>query len=213
MKLLLIIILLLPVTLINAQKIGELAPEKPPEIFPDNTFGVDIMFSEGGFGLGTFYRRALSQKLTGFADFSISESKDEKEVELVDIFGQLRTPGKKNRVFMMPLFVGLQYRLFENVLTDNLRPYFNIGVGPNFVFTTPYEKEFFNSFGDAHIHYAVGGYVGFGANFGLSKSNLLGVNLRYYLTHFFGEGVENLAGRLRNDIGAFYLTINVGFMY
>jgi hypothetical protein len=206
-------ILLITCLNVNAQGIGELAPEKQPEVFPDNTFGIDIMFCEGGFGFGTFYRRQLTQKLTAFTDFSISESKDEKEFEYVDYFGNTYTVGKKNRVFLLPINFGLQYRLFENVISDNLRPYLNAGVGPTMVLTTPYEREFFNAFGKAHALYTLGSYFGFGANFGLDKSSLVGINLRYYIIHFFNEGVESLDGRFKKDLGGVYLTINIGMMY
>ncbi|GAB4294323.1 MAG: hypothetical protein Kow0098_15850 [Ignavibacteriaceae bacterium] len=198
---------------IYSQGIGELAPEKEPEVFPDNAFGVDIMFGEGGFGLGTFYRRQLDENFTAFTDFSISEAKDEREFEYIDFFGNTFTVGKKNRVFLFPLNFGLQYRLFRESISDNLRPYINAGIGPTLVLTTPYSKEFFDAFGDAHANYAVGGYVGFGANFGLDKSSLIGLNFRYYNIHFFDEGVESLEGRFKKDIGSFFLTINFGFMY
>ncbi|MEW6194039.1 MAG: hypothetical protein AB1521_02660 [Bacteroidota bacterium] len=208
-----IIFLLLPLTAINAQRIGELAPEKPPEIFPDNIWGADIMFGEGGFGLGTFLRKNFSQEITGFVDISISESKDEREVEYIDYWGNKFTIGKVNRVFLIPLNFGIQYRLFTESLTDNLRPYINAGVGPTLAVSTPYDQEFFSAFGDAKAHYAAGGYIGLGANFGLSKSNLVGLNVRYYYVHIFGEGVENLEGRLRKSFGHFYLTLNLGIMY
>lgn len=199
---------------VNAQGIGELAPEKPLEIFPDNAFGLDIMFSEGGFGFGSFYRRQLSQKFTFFSDFSISEAKDEKEFEYYDFYtNQTYTVGKKNRVFLLPLNFGMQYRLFENVISDNLRPYLNAGVGPTMVVTTPYDREFFNAFGKAHAQYALGSYFGFGANFGLDKSSLVGINVRYYVIHFFDKGVESLHGRFKKNLGGVYLTINIGTMY
>ncbi len=44
-------ILLITFLNVNAQEIGELAPPKQPEDFPNNAFGMDLMFSEGGFGL------------------------------------------------------------------------------------------------------------------------------------------------------------------
>jgi len=200
-------------TMISAQKIGETAPEKPSEDFPDNSWGMDIMFGEGGFGLGTFMRKEFNRELTGFVDLSISESKDDKEVEYVDYFGQTYVLGKKNRVFMVPITFGVQYRLFADDITDNLRPYVNAGVGPSIILTTPYEKEFFNAFGDTQSKIAVGGYVGFGANFGLSKSNLVGLNMRYYYTKLPGSGVENLEGRQRTSISSFYITLNLGLMY
>lgn len=200
------------------QEIGKLAPERPPEEFPSNSWGVDLMFGEGGFGIGTFFRKDFSNDITGFVDVSYSESKDDREFQYIDYFGNTFTVGKLNRVFLVPLNFGLQYRLFSSELTSNLRPYLNFGVGPTMVITTPYEKdneivEFFKSFSYAQAKYAAGGYVGFGANFGSSKSNLIGINLRYYYIHLFGEGVENLKGRLRTDISHFYLTINLGIMY
>jgi len=214
--LLFVVILLIPVININPQGIGEIAPEKEPVDFPDNVFGMDIMFSEGGFGLGTFYRREISDKFTLFADISLSEAKDEKEIEYIDPYdpyGTPFTPGKKNRVFLLPLNFGAQYRIFKDVIYDNLRPYINLGVGPSMVFTTPYSEEYFKAFGKAQAKYAIGGYVGFGANFGLDKSSLVGINLRYYIVHFFDDGVESLYGRYKKELGGFFLTINLGIMY
>lgn len=213
-KLLLAAIIIIPLLNVNAQEIGELAPDKKPEVFPDNTLGLDIMFSEGGFGLGGFYRRQFSDKLTGFADISLSEAKDEREIEYYDYYtNQMYTVGKQNRVFLIPVNLGVQYRLFENVIYDNLRPYLNAGIGPTMVMTTPYSKEYFDAFGDARLKVAAGGYFGFGANFGLDKSSLVGINVRYYIIQFFDKGVESLRGKYNKTLGGFFLTINLGMMY
>ncbi len=213
MKKILFAIILIPFLSLNAQKIGEMAPERTPQVFPLRTWGVDFMFSEGGFGLGTFFRYRLSSTLTAFTDISISESKDQREVEYFDYWGNKIVPNKKNRVFLLPLNFGLQQRLFSKTLADNLRPYVNFGAGPTMVFTTPYEKEFFSSFSKAHAKYTLGGYVGIGANFGSDKSNLVGINVRYYMIHFFDEGVESLENRYQKTLGGFFLTINIGMMY
>ena len=198
---------------VNAQVIGELAPEKEPMVFPNNAYGLDILFSEGGFGLGTFYHHRLTQEITAFADFSVSEAKDEQEFEYVDIYGNTYTYGKANRIFLLPLNFGIQYRLFEHAIYDNLRPYINFGVGPTMVLTTPYIKEFFNAFGSAHANYAFGSYAGFGANFGTDKSNLIGLNIRYYYIHLFNKGVESLIGKPKTNFGGVFLSINLGIMY
>jgi hypothetical protein len=213
MKKIIILLALFPFFLTNAQEIGKVVPEKEPEIFPDNAYGLDIMFGEGGPGLGAFYRHQLSRKFTLFTDISLSETKDEKEFEYIDYFGNTFTIGKKNRVFSIPVMAGLQYRLFENSINDNLRPYVNLGLGPTIVMTTPYSVEYFSAFGKAKLKYALGGYIGFGANFGLDKTNLLGINFRYYLIHFFDEGVESLYDKYRKNIGTFYVTLNLGLMY
>lgn len=213
MKKLLLILLIVPFTLINAQRIGEMAPEKPPEDFPDNMWGVDLMFGEGGFGLGTFLRHSFSNTVTGFVDFSLSEVKDDREIEYIDIFGNSFVVGKENRVFQFPLNFGIQYRMFSKTITPNLRPYVALGAGPSLIVTTPYDKEFFDAFGKAKAHYGAGGYIGLGANIGLSKTNLVGINVRYSYTRVFGEGVENLEDNLKNDIKQFSISINVGIMY
>ncbi len=213
MKNYLTVLFLFLLTNIYAQRIGELAPERPPDEFPLNAWGVDVLIGESGFGLGTFYRHSFSTKSTGFIDFSISESKDEREFEFVDYFGRTFVAGKKNRVFFLPLNLGIQYRLFENTLTDNLRPYLSGGIGPNLFITTPYALEFFDSFGKAKLNWAVGGYAGFGANFGLSKTNLVGINFRYYYAYLLNKGVENLHTKFRKEIHSFYVTLNIGLMY
>ena len=213
MKSLVYILLFIPILLINAQKIGELAPEKPPTKFPSKAWGADLMFSDGGFGLGIFFRKSFNSTISGFVDVSFSESKNPREFEYYDYYGIPHVIGKENRVFFIPLNFGVNYRLFEKVLTDNLRPYISAGVGPTFGISTPYQEEFFSSFKYAKFHYAVGGYVGFGADFGLSKSNLMGLSMRYYYAKFISKGVEHMKGSLKNDIGGFFITLNIGMMY
>lgn len=213
MKRKLLIILFIPIISAFSQKIGETAPETQLEKFPSNSWGMDVMIGEGGFGLGTFYRHAFNHKLTGFIDFSISESKDEREFEFIDYFGRVVVIGKENRVFFLPVNFGVQYRVFENELTANLRPYLNCGVGPTILVTTPYRLEYFDAFGKAQLKYAVGGYLGFGADFGLSKNNLVGLNFRYYIAYLFDRGVENLTDKYRKTITSFYVTLNIGVMY
>jgi hypothetical protein len=208
-----VLIIVIPPISLNAQRLGELAPEKPLEVFPEHAWGMDIMFGDAGFGLGTFLRKQLSTKWTAFIDISLSEGKDEREFEFIDIFGNKFVAGKKNRLFQVPLNVGLQYRLFENDIFDNLRPYLNAGVGPTLVLLTPFDQEFFNAFGDATTKFAFGGYVGFGANFGLDKSSLIGLNFRYYNSYFFNDGVEILEGKKKKNISGFFITLNLGIMY
>ncbi len=198
-RLIFLILFIIPTSFLIAQEIGELVPPKPPLEFPSNALGFDLLIGESGFGFGGFYRRQLSTKFTVFGDVSISEAKDEREIEYVDPYGQT--------------FTVAQFRLFENELTDNLRPYINAGVGPTIALTTPYEEEFFRAFSYSQTHYAVGGYAGFGANFGLDQKSLIGINVRYYYTQFLDEGVEILTGKYHKQLSGFFITLNFGFMY
>ncbi len=206
-------ILLIPFLNVNAQGIGKLAPPKPLEKFPNNAWGIDVMFGEGGFGLGTFYRRQLSDVVTAFGDISFSEAQDPREFTFVDYFGNTYVAGKVNRAFIVPLNFGIQYRLFENVIADNLRPYLNFGIGPALVLSDPYKEEYFTAFKYAHAYYTLGGYIGFGANFGIDKNSLVGINMRYYIIHMFNQGIELLQGKYDKDLGGFFLTLNLGTMY
>jgi hypothetical protein len=192
---------------------GELAPEKPSVVFPLNSWGVDLMFSDGGFGIGTFLRKEISPKVKGFIDFSFTESKNDREFEYFDYYGNSIVIGKENRVFLLPLNVGIHYRIFQKDLTDNLRPYFSVGVGPTLAISTPYSEEFFRSFKYANFHLAAGGYIGFGADFGLSKNNLVGLSMRYSYTKFITNGVEHMTNSVKTEISAFYITLNIGLMY
>jgi len=207
------VILIIPILTLNAQGIGELAPPKKPIVFPPNAWGFDLMIGESGFGFGGFYRHQMDENFTIFTDISFSEAKDEREFEFIDIFGNTFTVGKINRIFQIPLNFGVQYRLFAEDLADNLRPYINAGIGPAIILTTPSSEEFFSAFSKAQTKIAAGGYVGFGANFGVDQSNLIGLNFRYYYIKLFGDGVESLVGRKKDAIGGFFITINFGFMY
>lgn len=214
MKKLLYVLIFLPFLGINGQKIGEFSAEKPHIDFPNNAMGLNLMIGEGGFGFGGFYRHSYSNTLTGFVDFAISEFKHEREVERFDIFGYpLPIFGKKNRVFILPVNLGVQYRLFYDSLTDNLRPFLTLGAGPSLIVTTPAQQEFFKSFGDAKAEIALGGYIGFGANFGTNSSNLTGISIRYYVVHLFNDGIEQYFGEYKTSLQQVALTINIGFMY
>ncbi len=199
-----------------------------------NAWGLDILISNDGFGLGTFYRREFTQDLFGFASFSISESKDGREVERYDPYTQVSfVPGKLNRFLVMPLMFGVQHRLFREDIMDTFRPYINAGAGPSLIFVSPFTEitqtttgiqirqvDFFKSLGKGRPHYTASAFVGVGANFGSDKNNLFGVNFRYYFTYLFSDGLPSLYNErtgevagTKKDFGGFFITLNVGLSY
>lgn len=198
-----------------------------------NAWGLDVLISNDGFGLGTFYRREFSQDMYGFVTLSISEAKDEREVEFTDFFGNSFVPGKLNRFLVVPLTFGIQRRLFREDIVDTFQPYVNAGAGPALIYSAPFTEitqvtsgflfrqvEFFESLGKGKAHYTVGGYIGVGANFGSDRSNLFGVNFRYYFTYLFGDGIPalydsetGLPAKNQTSFGGFFITLNVGMVY
>jgi len=213
MKKIFLLFLIIPFIGLNAQKIGKMATDTSRIIFPGNSWGANLIFSEGGFGFGTFLRTEIGKNLTGFVDFSVSEAKDEREFEYIDYYGNTYTFNKKNRVYLFPLNFGLQYRMFSNALTDNMRPYISIGIGPTFVATDPYSVEFFDAIKYAKLKVAAGAYICIGTNFGTDKSSLLGVNIKYSFVQFFDDGVENLINKYLKSINTLSVSLDIGIQY
>ena len=199
-----------------------------------NTWGVDVMISTNGFGLGTFYRREITPDVFGFVNFSVSEAKDSREIEQIDYYGNTVVPGKLNRFLVLPLMFGVQYRLFREDIVETFRPYVNAAVGPTMVYMSPFvelvpqsdgsiivnQVDFFKSLGHGSPHYTASAYIGFGANFGGEKSGVFGVNFRYYFTYILGDGLPSLYDQntglpsgTKKDFGGFFITLNVGMGY
>ena len=182
---------------------------------PTHSWGIDVLISNGGLGLGAFYRKRYSDDLSGFLDFSITEARDDDEKDFIDYYGNKFTPGKINRFLTIPLFVGLEKRLFQDDIVDNFRPYVNIAAGPTMIYVFPYNEEYFSALGKGQLKYTLGGYVGIGAFFGSEQSTLPGMNIRYYfLPYYFSNGIESMrvAGQTlrKKDFGGFFITVNFG---
>jgi len=176
-----------------------------------DALGFDVLFSNSGFGVGGFYQHNYSTKLSGFINLGITGSRSGDEFEEYDSYANdWRVPGKINRLYTFPLTLGVRYRLLDEVLVDNFRPYVNAGVGPTMIVALPYAYEFFKSFGHARAYFTGGGFVGIGAEIGGSKP-LLGVNLRYFYIPI-RPGVESLRNNPITDFGGLFLTMNVGFI-
>lgn len=179
----------------------------------NNTLGLNLMFSDNGFGLGTTFYKQFSTNISGFAGISFSGAKDNREFEQVDIFGNTNTPYKVNRLFMVPINVGIQARLFRNDVTDNLRPYVNFGVTPTAVIYTPYDKSWFGAWGYAKAKYTVGGFVGFGVDYLTNHTTSLSMNVKYYYINLFGEGVNSLSTNTKNFFGGLSFQFSYNFMH
>ncbi|CAN5408150.1 hypothetical protein BH10BAC6_BH10BAC6_03670 [soil metagenome] len=184
-------------------------------------FGLDLIFSNSGWAFGGFYQTRVAEDLTGFINLFFSPYRSTDELENRYLGNIPVVYGKLNRLFIVPLTIGLQYRLFSKGLSDSFRPFIGVGVGPSLIIQTPYitegsngipyYHEFFSSFGDATIHGRLGGFVGIGANFGaITKGNMIGVNMRYYAIPFGGNGLESMQGIPISNFGGLFLSLTIG---
>lgn len=187
-------------------------------IAPDTTvrphaLGLDLMIGNSGFGGGVFYRQSINGTLSFIATFAISEAKAPNEVAYYDPFtGQKFVPGKVNQLWVIPVMVGLQYRLFKNQITDSFRPYVFAGIGPNAIFAAPYDQPLGYSFSHGRGYFGGGGYFGIGAFFGTDPNSLIGVSLRYYIlpmTH----GIESMQNEPMANFNSFFISFDIATQY
>ena len=179
----------------------------------NNFIGINLLFSDNGFGLGATLYKQISPNLSGFAGIFFSGSKDNKEFEQIDIFGNSYTPDKVNRLFMVPINLGLQLRLFKDDVTDNMRPFINFGITPTAIIYTPYDKSFFPSWGYARAQYTVGGFVGVGMDYVSNRHSSLSLNVKYYYINLFGDGVNSISTEAKNFFGGIYFIFSYNFMH
>ncbi len=187
-------------------------------------WGFDILVSDGGMGAGGFYWREITPTIAGFISLSVSESKDNREVEFYNPWtGQKIVPGKINRFLVIPLQFGAQYRLFKDQIMDNFRPFISAGIGPSLIYATPYERSFFSALGHGKGYHTVGGFIGAGAYVGSDPSNLVGINFRYYFVPYFsginsmdasvyepGNNQDEIRYLQKKHFGGFYITFTFG---
>lgn len=204
-----------------------------------NLWGLDVLVSNDGFGLGGFYRRQLTPDISGFVTLSVSEAKDDREVERFDPYFQISyIPGKLNRFLVLPLMVGIQYRLFREEITETFRPFVNAGAGPAMIYQMPFvsftqaadgttqteQVDFFKAIGRGRAHYTASAFIGFGANFGTDVSSVFGVNFRYYFTYLYSGGLPSLyntnsgpgfgsVSATKKNFGGFVITLTIGMGY
>lgn len=180
---------------------------------PNNTWSINVLFSDNGFALGTQVFKQFSTNTSGFAGIFFSGAKDDREFEVYDVFGNSYVPYKINRMFMIPINIGMQIRLFRDDVTDDLRPHVNFGISPTVIIYTPYAESFFPSFGHARAKYTVGAFASVGLDYLTSKRSSLNMDVRYYYTMLFGKGIESLQNKEKRYFGGLYLVFSYNFMH
>lgn len=193
-----------------------------------HVWGLDLLLSNNGFGMGAFYKYEMNDELSFVFNFAISDVKDDAEVEQYDFYGQSYIPNKKNRLLLIPLTVSVQYRLFKDDIVDNLRPFITAGIGPTMVFVAPYlsnqvsydlfgspyrEKiDFFTSLKYGSPRYTFGGFIGAGVYFGMDKGTTTGLSVKYFLAPF-PDGIEVMDGGYIKNFGGLFIMLTFGGLF
>lgn len=178
-----------------------------------NLWGFNLVFSDNGVGAGVFVNWTLDKNTSIFSNLYISGARNTDEIDYLYPDGSYRVPGKINRLFMFPLSLGIRKILFEDQLSESFRPFISGGLGPAFILSTPYEREFFNSFGYASFFTRFNVFVDLGAYFGISQKSQSGVNIRYYYIPFGGDGLESIQGKPIHNFGGIFLSLIFGIPF
>ena len=179
---------------------------------PVNNWGLNLSFSDNGFGFGATKYFNLSKDISFTAGILFSGAKDEREFDQYDIFGNSITPFKENRLFMIPVInLGAQIRLFREDVSDNMRPFINFGAAPTAIVYTPFNEPFFSSFKYAKAKYTVGAYAGVGIDYVTNRTSALSFNIRYYYIGLFGEGIKSISTNEKKQFGGIYIMFSYLF--
>jgi hypothetical protein len=193
-----------------------------------HVWGFDLLLSNNGFGMGAFYRYEMTDEMSLVMNFAISDVKDDAEVEQYDYYGNSYIPNKKNRLLLIPLTAGIQFRLFKDDIVDNLRPFISAGIGPTMVFVSPYasnqvsydffgnpyrEKiDFFTSLKYGSPRYTLGGFIGAGVYFGMDKGTTSGLSIKYFFAPF-PNGIEIMDGGYMKNFGGLFIMLTFGGLF
>ncbi|MBI5325880.1 MAG: hypothetical protein HZB41_11525 [Ignavibacteriae bacterium] len=176
----------------------------------NRAWGFDLIFSNNGFGIGAFYQYNLAKDLFSFASLYISGARNTDEIEYYDNYtGQSFIPNKINRLYMVPFTLGVQQYLFTDVISESMKLFAQAGLGPTYILSTPYEKEFFTAFGYSQSYFRFGTFAGLGVDVG-TGTTLMTINARYYYIPFGGTGLESIIDSPIKDFGGLFLSLSFG---
>jgi len=179
---------------------------------PRNNWGIGFTYSESGVGISSSLFTPIGKSTDLFFNLLVSGVSDSRELERYDLFGNSIIPDKVNRIYMVPLSIGIKKELFKDDIEGDFSPVLNFGISPTLILTNPYNKGFFNAIGYTKAKFAFGGFGGIGVNFRQSKSMSLSVNINYYFIPILGGPVESIQNNQIKDVGGLQLAFGLNFL-
>ncbi len=179
----------------------------------ENTqWGFKVMYGEKGFGLSGEYHLQAWSNTDFFANLGISGVTDDREFQDYDVFGNSFTPNKVNRVFTVPLTLGLKHYLFQDDLDGSMKPTFSLGVAPTLVLTNPATTGFFHALGKFNAAFALGAFAGIGMDFAQTQNVAFSFNVNYYYLPVIGKEIMSLENKPIKNLGGLQFTIGLNLL-
>ena len=177
-----------------------------------NHLGLGVLYSEKGYGITGGYYKPISYSSDLFVNFSIAGISDNREFEYFDYYGNSYVPNKLNRVFIMPLNIGIQHYIFKDEIENDFKPLVSIGITPALVLTNPYDRGYFNALGYFNAAFAFGGFAGIGLEYNQTKNLAFSLNFRYFYLPVIGSNVMSLKDSPMKDLGGIQLVFGLNFL-
>jgi len=182
------------------------------EEFHRSSFAAGFLYTEGGFGIHGTYYAPIGRITDLMLKLSFSGVSDNSEVEYYDPYGNSYIRGKVNRVFMMPLSIGIKHNIFYDDLEGNFKPFIRGGVAPTLVMTTPYNESFFAAIPDMQTGFAAGPFAGAGLEYYESKTLGMSIALDYYYLPVIGRTIYSLQDKPMNNLGGAQISFTMLFL-
>jgi len=209
---LLALLIVIPLTVFAQNK--PVIPEKLKSIEDmRDKWGIGFIYSDKGYGISGSYFKNIGKNTDLLLNLGITGVTDPQEFEQFDYYGNSYTPNKINRVYLLPLNIGLQQYIFKDDIEGNFRPFISAGVAPSLVLTNPYDKGYFQALGYFNANFAFGGYVGVGMEYIEFRSVALTMNIRYYYLPVIGGEVSSLLNKPMKDLGGLHINFGLNFLH
>lgn len=196
----------------NITLFSQVKNKQETEEFRRSSIAAGFLYTEGGFGIhGTYY--IPTGRITDLMlKLSLSGVSDDSEVEYYDPYGNSFIKDKVNRVFMMPLSIGIKHNIFYDDIEGNFKPFIRGGVAPTLVMTTPYNQSFFAAIPDMQTGFAVGPFAGAGIEYYESKTIGMSIALDYYYLPVIGREITSLYNQPINNMGGAQISFTMLFL-
>lgn len=184
----------------------------PDDIQLKSAQGIEIAFSNSGFGIGYFYDYFLSNNDILFGSFYISSARNSDEYELYNVYtGRYEIPNKINRLFLIPFTFGYSRILFSNTIGGTFKPFISIGVGPSLILSNPYKISWFEAWKKHQSYLKFGTFAEIGAYFRSGGKSVSNVGIKYYFIPFGEPGLESIIDSPIKNFGGLVLSLKIGF--
>ena len=195
-----------------SQDTNKLKKTTVPEYEMRNSWNLAVVYGERGFGINGGIFKQLGNTVDVYANLSISGVTDTREFDQYDIYGNPITFNKVNRVYLIPLNIGIQRHMFKEDLDASLKPILTAGVTTGLIVSTPYEKGFFESFKYAQSSYTLGGFLGLALEFEQNKTISFVIGVKYFYLPVLGREISSIRDQNIKDVGGVVLNFGVNFL-